>query len=125
MLHNCLIARHMIYLHIKLELVLDEPMWQNEVSHGNAGPLCHCWTGSKYFWCNVVHNQLGTNPPKKELLKMCLNLLDVSGLQIGQQLSGCTLVQYAGSLTGQDFDIITQISPYVFYNLVPWVCLDA
>ncbi|KAN0128813.1 hypothetical protein V8E53_013400 [Lactarius tabidus] len=52
---------------------------------------------------------------------MCLNLLDVSGLQIGQQLSGCTLVQYAGSLTGQDFDIITQISPYVFYNLVPWV----
>ncbi|KAF8263906.1 hypothetical protein EI94DRAFT_1703635 [Lactarius quietus] len=64
----------------------------------------------KYFWCNVVHNQLGTNPPKKELLKMCLNSLDVSGLQIGQQLSVRTLVQYAGSLTGQDFCIIAHRS---------------
>ena len=40
----------------------------------------------KYFWHDVVHNQLGTSPPKKELLKMCLNLLNVSGLQLGQQL---------------------------------------
>jgi hypothetical protein len=78
----------------------------------------------KYFWRDVVHNQLGANPPKKELLKTHLNLLDVSGLQIGQQLSGHTLVQYAGSLTGQDFRIITQIAPYVLYDLVPRVCFD-
>jgi hypothetical protein len=79
----------------------------------------------KYFWPDVVHNQLGTNPPKKELLKMRLNSLDVSGLQIGQQLSGRTLVQYAGSLTGRDFRMIAQVAPYVLYDLVPEVCFNA
>ena len=79
----------------------------------------------KYFWRDVVHNQLGSNPPKKELLKTRLNSLDISGLQIGQQLSGRTLVQYAGSLTGRDFRIIAQIAPYVLYDLVPRVCFDA
>lgn len=79
----------------------------------------------KYFWRDVVHNQLGTNPSKKELLKTRLNSLDISGLQIGQQLSGHTLVQYAGSLTGQDFRIIAQVAPYVLYDLVPSVCFDA
>ena len=56
---------------------------------------------------------------------MHLNSLDVSGLQIGQQLSGCTLVQYAGSLTSRDFHIIAQVAPYVLYDLVPVVCFDA
>ena len=79
----------------------------------------------KYFWHDVVHNQLATNPPKKELLKTRLNSLDVSGLQVGQQLSGRTLVQYAGSLTGRDFRIIAQVAPYVLYDLVPVVCFDA
>ncbi|KAF8270605.1 hypothetical protein EI94DRAFT_1770789 [Lactarius quietus] len=62
----------------------------------------------KYFWRNVVHNQLGTNPPKKELLKTCLNSLDFSGLQIGQHLSGCTLVAL-----------------YVLYDLVADPCFNA
>ena len=79
----------------------------------------------KYFWRDVVHNQLGTNPPKKELLKTRLNSLDISGLQLGQQLSGHTLVQYAGSLTGRDFRIIAQVAPYVLYDLVPAACFDA
>jgi hypothetical protein len=79
----------------------------------------------KYFWHDVVHNQLETNPSKKELLKTCLNSLNISGLQLGQQLSGHTLVQYAGSLTGLDFCIIAQVSPYVLYDLVPAVCFDA
>ena len=79
----------------------------------------------KYFWHNVVHNQLATNPPKKELLKTHWNLLNVSSLQVGQQLSGCTLVQYAGSLTGQDFHIIAQVAPYMLYNLVLVVCFEA
>ncbi|KAF8260388.1 hypothetical protein EI94DRAFT_1773711 [Lactarius quietus] len=78
----------------------------------------------KYFWHDVVHNQLGTNPPKKELLKTHLNSLDVSGLQIGQQLSRRTLVQYAGSLTGQDFRIIAQVAPYVLYDLVADPCFN-
>jgi hypothetical protein len=78
----------------------------------------------KYFWRDVVHNQLGTNPLKKELLKTRLNSLDVSGLQLGQQLSGHTLVQYAGSLTGRDFRIIAQVAPYVLYDLVPAACFD-
>lgn len=73
----------------------------------------------------MVHNQLGSNPPKKELLKTRLNSLDISGLQIGQQLSGRTLVQYAGSLTGRDFRVIAQIAPYVLYDLVPKACFDA
>lgn len=72
----------------------------------------------------MVHNQLGTNPPKKELLKTRLNSLDISGLQLGQQLSGHTLVQYAGSLTGRDFRIIAQVAPYVLYDLVPVACFD-
>jgi hypothetical protein len=79
----------------------------------------------KYFWRDVVHNQLGTNPPKKELLKTRLNSLDTSGLQLGRQISGTTLVQYAGSLTGRDFRIIAQVAPYVLYDLVPAVCFDA
>jgi hypothetical protein len=73
----------------------------------------------------VVHNQLGTNPTKKELLKTRLNSLDISGLQLGQRLSGHTLVQYAGSLTGRDFRIIAQVAPYVLHDLVPTACFDA
>ena len=46
----------------------------------------------KYFWRDVVHNQLCSNSQKKELLKTRLNLLDISGLQLGHQLSGHTLV---------------------------------
>ena len=78
----------------------------------------------KYFWRDVIQNQLGTNPPKKELLKTRLNSLDISGLQLGKNLNGHTLVQYAGSLTGRDFRIIAQVAPYVLYDLVPPACLD-
>lgn len=79
----------------------------------------------KYFWRDVVHNQLGNNPPKKELLKTRLNSLNISGLQLGKQLAGHTLVQYAGSLTGRDFRIIAQVAPYVLYDLVPPACFNA
>ncbi|KAH9003025.1 hypothetical protein EDB86DRAFT_3063037 [Lactarius hatsudake] len=79
----------------------------------------------KYFWRDVVHHQLGSNPQGKEVLKTRLNSLDISGLQLGQQLSGRMLVQYAGSLTGRDFRIIAQVAPYVLYDLVPTACFDA
>ncbi|KAH9044117.1 hypothetical protein EDB83DRAFT_2507524 [Lactarius deliciosus] len=79
----------------------------------------------KYFWRDIVHHQLGSNTQGKEVLKTRLNSLDISGLQLGQQLSGRTLVQYAGSLTGWDFRIIAQVAPYVLYDLVPTACFDA
>ncbi|KAH9012314.1 hypothetical protein EDB85DRAFT_2076769 [Lactarius pseudohatsudake] len=79
----------------------------------------------KYFWRDVVHHRLGSNPREKEVLKTCLNSLNISGLQLGQQLSGHTLVQYTGSLTGWDFHIIAQVAPYVLYDLVPTVCFNA
>ena len=46
------------------------------------------------------------------------------------RLPGNTLVQYAGSLTGQDFRIIAQVAPFVLYDLVTaesfaaWVSLS-
>ncbi|KAI0259692.1 hypothetical protein BC834DRAFT_806373, partial [Gloeopeniophorella convolvens] len=79
----------------------------------------------KYFWRDVVHNRLGTNVQKKELLKIRLSSLDITGLQLGRRLPGHTLVQYAGSLTGRDFRIIAQVAPYVLYDLVPAPCFDA
>ena len=83
----------------------------------------------KYFWRDVVNNQLGSNA-QKDLLKTRINSLDISGLQIGQHLPGNTLVQYAGSLTGRDFRVIAQMAPFVLYDLVPaesfaaWVSLS-
>lgn len=83
----------------------------------------------KYFWRDVVNNQLSTNA-QKDLLKTRINSLNISGLQIGQHLPGNTLVQYAGSLTGRDFRIIAQVAPFVLYDLVTaesfaaWVSLS-
>ena len=83
----------------------------------------------KYFWRDAVNNQLGSNA-QKDLLKSRINSLNISGLQIGQRLSGNTLVQYAGSLTGQDFHVIAQIAPFILYDLVSptsfatWVSLS-
>lgn len=65
-----------------------------------------------------MNNQLTTNA-QKDLLKTCINSLNISGLQIGQHLPRNTLVQYAGSLTGQDFHIIAQVALSVLYDLVP------
>ena len=75
----------------------------------------------KYFWRDAV-----TRVPKKkrELLKTRLSSLDVSGLGIAP-LSGETLVTYAGSLTGRDFRIISQVAPFVLYDLVPSTCYQA
>ncbi|KAI9434849.1 hypothetical protein H4582DRAFT_1818227 [Lactarius indigo] len=80
----------------------------------------------KYLWWDVVHNQLGTNVQKKGTLRTQLDSLDISGLQLpgAKHLAGNTLVQYAGSLTGQDFHIIAQVAPFVLYDLVPDVCFD-
>lgn len=79
----------------------------------------------KYFWRDVVQNQLKTNPIAKELLKTRLSSFDVSGLGPGvSKLSGHTLVQYAGSLTRRDFRLVAQAAPFVLYDLVPKPCYN-
>jgi hypothetical protein len=78
----------------------------------------------KYFWRDTINNQLKNNSDKKELLKTRLQSLDTTGLGI-DRLSGHTLVQYAGSLTGRDFRAIAQVAPFVLYDLVSKPCYNA
>ncbi|KAL1726516.1 hypothetical protein EV714DRAFT_219219 [Schizophyllum commune] len=78
----------------------------------------------KYFWRDLIQNQLKKKDNKKELLKTRLSSLDVSGLGISE-LNGHTLVQYAGSLTGRDFRAIAQVAPFVIYDMVSSDCYEA
>ncbi|KAJ6594962.1 hypothetical protein B0H10DRAFT_2167820 [Mycena sp. CBHHK59/15] len=71
----------------------------------------------KYLWWDLVQLQLKNKDPQKNLLTTRLSSLDVSGLGISP-LSGRTLVQYSGSLTGRDFWAIAQVAPFVVYDLV-------
>lgn len=81
----------------------------------------------KYLWHDVI-SWLSTE--QKSLLVTCLNSIDVSGLGFSP-LAGQTLVQFAGSLTGHDFCAISQVAPFVLYDLVPsegfetWLALSA
>ncbi|KAI0357218.1 hypothetical protein OH77DRAFT_1495041 [Trametes cingulata] len=75
----------------------------------------------KYFWRDAIAR---IPSDKKELLKTRLASLDVSGLGIAP-LSGETLVTYAGSLTGRDFRTVSQVAPFVLYDLVPQPCYQA
>ncbi|KAF9551916.1 hypothetical protein CPC08DRAFT_745018 [Agrocybe pediades] len=68
----------------------------------------------KYFWRDLVQSELITR----------LNSLDVAGLGV-PPLTGVTLVNYAGSLTGRDFRVIAQVAPHVIQDLVPAVVYDA
>ena len=60
----------------------------------------------------------------KSKLVVCISSLDSLGLSL-PPLSGKTLVQFLGSLTGRDFWIIAQICPFVLYNLLPKECYNA
>ena len=71
----------------------------------------------------MVNNQIKAGP-KHELLITRVSSIDVSGLGLSP-LAGHTLVQYAGSLTGRDFRAITQVAPFVLYDLVPADCYAA
>lgn len=64
-------------------------------------------------------SQLSTD--QKALLVTHLNSINVSGLGFSP-LAGQTLVQFAGSLTGHDFHAISQVAPFVLYDLVPVEC---
>ncbi|KAL4074425.1 hypothetical protein V8B97DRAFT_2022685 [Scleroderma yunnanense] len=59
----------------------------------------------KYFWRDVVNVRIGKNKTKLELVETHLSSFDTTGLGISP-LSGHTLVQYAGSLMGHDFQEI-------------------
>lgn len=75
----------------------------------------------KYLWRDVVRNQIKENSPNREVLISRLASFDVTGLGFSR-LSGQTLVQYAGSLTGRDFRVIAQVAPFVLYDIVPVSC---
>lgn len=83
----------------------------------------------KYFWRDLIQNQIKGQDDRKVLLSQRLSCLDVSGLGISP-LVGETLVNYAGSLTGRDFRNISQVAPFVIYDMVPddvfeaWVALS-
>ena len=72
----------------------------------------------KYFWRDLIQNQIKGQDDHKTLLAQRLSSLDVSGLGISP-LAGETLVNYAGSLTGRDFRNISQAAPFVIYDMVP------
>ncbi|KAJ6559328.1 hypothetical protein B0H10DRAFT_2169448 [Mycena sp. CBHHK59/15] len=69
----------------------------------------------KYFWRDVI---ACVKKSDKEILISHLSSFNVSGLGISS-LSGHTLVNYSGSLTGWDFQAIVQAAPFVLHGLLP------
>ncbi|KAJ6616937.1 hypothetical protein B0H10DRAFT_1798409, partial [Mycena sp. CBHHK59/15] len=82
----------------------------------------------KYFWRDAVARL--KKKEEKEMLIARLSSFNVSGLGISP-LSGHTLVNYSGSLTGRDFRAIAQAAPFVLQGLLPeekihaWAALSA
>ncbi|KAJ7716484.1 hypothetical protein DFH07DRAFT_907412 [Mycena maculata] len=82
---------------------------------------------NQYFWRDAVAR---VKKSDKEILISCLSSFNVSGLGISP-LSGHTLVNYSGSLTGRDFRAIVQAAPFVLHGLLPtenielWTSLSA
>ncbi|KAI0782792.1 hypothetical protein C8Q75DRAFT_795782 [Abortiporus biennis] len=74
----------------------------------------------KYFWRDVMSV---LKQDQKDLLVTRLNSFDISGLKLSP-LPGSTLVQYAGSLVGRDFRAISQVAPFVLYDLVTIECYE-
>ncbi|KAJ7260975.1 hypothetical protein C8J57DRAFT_1232533 [Mycena rebaudengoi] len=81
----------------------------------------------KYFWRDAVARVKKTD---KDILISRLSSFNVSGLGISP-LSGHTLVNYSGSLTGRDFRTIVQAAPFVLHDLLDpeyielWTALSA
>ncbi|KAJ7913831.1 hypothetical protein B0H13DRAFT_2232248 [Mycena leptocephala] len=69
----------------------------------------------KYFWRDAMAR---VKKSDKDILIARLSSFNVSGLGISS-LSGHTLVNYAGSLTGRDFRAIVQAAPFVLQGLLP------
>lgn len=77
----------------------------------------------KYLWRDAVSR---CSDLQKSILKTRIKSFNTDGLSIAK-LGGAgeQLVTYAGSLTGADFRIVSQIAPFVLHGLVPQECYDA
>ncbi|EMD30756.1 hypothetical protein CERSUDRAFT_101018 [Gelatoporia subvermispora B] len=75
----------------------------------------------KYFWRDAVARQTSEG---KETLKVRLSSINTTGLSISP-LRGHTLVQYAGSLVGRDFQVVLQVAPAVLHGLIPTAAYEA
>ena len=75
----------------------------------------------KYFWHNAIHR---VTIDQTQLLIIRILSFDTSGLNLSP-LPGKTYIQYAGLLTGRDFRAISQIAPFILYDLLPQQCYDA
>ncbi|KAF8164203.1 hypothetical protein BJ912DRAFT_1150335 [Pholiota molesta] len=78
----------------------------------------------KYFWRDLISNQIKNDTARKTLLIQRLNSFDVISLGLSP-LGGDTLVNYANSLTGRDFRAISQVAPFVIYDMVAPEVFDA
>ncbi|KAK0488233.1 hypothetical protein EDD18DRAFT_1359676 [Armillaria luteobubalina] len=77
----------------------------------------------KYMWWDIINHQLHNNVDKKNELEIKLASVNIDGLGI-DLVAAHTLVTYSGSLTGQDFRILVQITPFVLKGLVSDDCFE-
>ncbi|KAF8527809.1 hypothetical protein JB92DRAFT_3107408 [Gautieria morchelliformis] len=76
----------------------------------------------KYFWRDAV--EWVRKGKRQALLESRLSSCDVRGLGLSP-LAGHTLVQWASSLTGQDFRGLVQVAPFILYDLIPAEAMEA
>ena len=75
----------------------------------------------KYLWRDAIAR---LQEKQKLILITRISSFGCEGTGIGP-ISGKTLVQYNGSLTGRDFRVVSQIAPFVLYGLLPQYCYNA
>lgn len=68
----------------------------------------------KYFWRDAIDR---LNPEKKRILTDRVDSVVIDGLNMAP-MSGFTVVQHYGSLTGRDFRAIIQTAPFLLYDLL-------
>lgn len=120
-LAGALVGQQLSYSHAHMMVQGLDPHHDTPVEILHVGLLGFV----KYFWRDVVHNQLKGKDDMKELLIRRLSAMDVSGLGLSGKLNGKTLVQYAGSLTGRDFRALAQCAPFCIYDMVNAECFAA
>ncbi|KDQ25284.1 hypothetical protein PLEOSDRAFT_1027446, partial [Pleurotus ostreatus PC15] len=77
----------------------------------------------KYLWRDAVSR---CSDSQKHILKTRIESFDANGLSIAKLAgAGERLVTYAGSLTGSDFRIVSQIAPFILHGLVPQECYNS
>jgi hypothetical protein len=76
----------------------------------------------KYFWAQSVH-VMGQNKSMGKF-EARLTAIDQNGLNI-PKINAQYMCQYKGSLIGKHFKSLAQVMPFVVYDLVPLMVLDA